>query len=138
MSIPSRVLISSNVYNDNCQLFAYPVSIPSRVLISSNKKLQTALLQIPKVSIPSRVLISSNDLNKLHCKKVSELCQSLQGFSYHLTIDNCSNTISFDECQSLQGFSYHLTLSSLHLETKIKRKVSIPSRVLISSNINKY
>ena len=63
----------------------------------------------------------------------SLVCQSLQGFSYLLTCDsNCGNEYC-SWCQSLQGFSYLLTqLVQFHLV--LGYVVSIPSRVLISSN----
>ena len=61
------------------------------------------------VSIPSRVLISSNS-RFIFFTKNSFTCQSLQGFSYLLTLD-CQHLVILAECQSLQGFSYLLTLS---------------------------
>ena len=112
VSIPSRVLISSNHENDVCVCENYCVSIPSRVLISSNTPLRTdgqdiiERVSIPSrvlissnrkyfyisahiikmVSIPSRVLISSNDDHKIHDTEEYKRCQSLQGFSYLLTV----------------------------------------------------
>ena len=62
-----------------------------------------------EASIPSRVLISSNILTIPAVIGIL-LCQSLQGFSYHLTIDKCTDKLHIIGCQSLQGFSYHLTL----------------------------
>ena len=37
------------------------------------------------------------------------MCQSLQGFSYHLTYTMIIANYLHILCQSLQGFSYHLT-----------------------------
>ena len=87
------------------------MSIPSRVLISSN--LRDAMNNkklVEEVSIPSRVLISSNE----------------NSGGYYVSDDNV--------CQSLQGFSYLLTVDEM-VETTEEIKVSIPSRVLISSNL---
>ena len=61
------------------------------------------------------------------------VCQSLQGFSYLLTYKKALKNKDNITCQSLQGFSYLLT----NIKIIIKEEnimVSIPSRVLISSN----
>ena len=63
------------------------------------------------VSIPSRVLISSNINSDLLDMQALVSCQSLQGFSYLLTLETIQEGIENRMCQSLQGFSYLLTLS---------------------------
>ena len=60
-------------------------------------------------------------------------CQSLQGFSYLLTSIFILSSVSNCKCQSLQGFSYLLTGNELVVRIPADM-VSIPSRVLISSN----
>ena len=60
------------------------MSIPSRVLISSNGLVTPIILVDGIVSIPSRVLISSNR-KELPMSSENKRCQSLQGFSYLLT-----------------------------------------------------
>ena len=86
VSIPSRVLISSNMLinllNDKKKS---TVSIPSRVLISSNNCINLFSADLISVSIPSRVLISSNEKMFDDSYRLPNVCQSLQGFSYHLT-----------------------------------------------------
>ena len=63
------------------------------------------------VSIPSRVLISSNTVAISDLKGNMIACQSLQGFSYLLTVSKLFFRRCWVQCQSLQGFSYLLTLS---------------------------
>ena len=71
------------------------MSIPSRVLISSNCCVATNEDLINEVSIPSRVLISSNRLSfGKGTGKQWKKCQSLQGFSYHLTLSLQSRYLS--------------------------------------------
>ena len=66
-------------------------------------------LKILKVSIPSRVLISSNVVIRGKHGDIGCGCQSLQGFSYLLTILLIPFLSALFWCQSLQGFSYLLT-----------------------------
>ena len=156
MSIPSRVLISSNSIMDRqlvqyllCQSlqgFSYlltlwentiecellNVSIPSRVLISSNPPLKDDDLKLIGVSIPSRVLISSNN-KKMFMMDSDEECQSLQGFSYLLTLE----TQLIIAIMLVSIPSRVLISSNLFKVMRVGIKfyeVSIPSRVLISSN----
>ena len=86
------------------------------------------------MSIPSRVLISSNN-SPFTKQDLDAVCQSLQGFSYLLTTqDWYIKSKKFLVCQSLQGFSYLLTIERNIIAADSSLIVSIPSRVLISSN----
>ncbi len=132
MSIPSRVLISSN----NSKIAREKEYDPCQSLQGFSYLLTRYIYQITSVlpvSIPSRVLISSNN-SPFTKQDLDAVCQSLQGFSYLLTTqDWYIKSKKFLVCQSLQGFSYLLT-NYRNRKYIIKNNVSIPSRVLISSN----
>ena len=84
------------------------------------------------MSIPSRVLISSNISHMTLRTEVTQ-CQSLQGFSYHLTLYKIDNDTWFKvSIPSRVLISSNMLINLLN--DKKKSTVSIPSRVLISSN----
>ena len=136
------------------------MSIPSRVLISSNLKMQfysTISIQCQSLQGFSYLLTNLNRFSSLlwnflcqslqgfsylltglpkYLTRLLGRCQSLQGFSYLLTSIFILSSVSNCKCQSLQGFSYLLTGNELVVRIPADM-VSIPSRVLISSNILK-
>ena len=131
MSIPSRVLISSN----NSKIAREKEYDPCQSLQGFSYLLTRYIYQITSVlpvSIPSRVLISSNN-SPFTKQDLDAVCQSLQGFSYLLTLPVILLDKDDKTCQSLQGFSYLLTQMQASIN-ECSNTVSIPSRVLISSN----
>ena len=134
VSIPSRVLISSNWIAQISNQATGQVSIPSRVLISSNIHLHFIICFQLQVSIPSRVLISSNTVAISDLKGNMIACQSLQGFSYLLTLSLQSRYFSM----LIHHFAGQIHFSLYHpIHTYAKMPFS-PVFMLCAADFTKY
>ena len=134
VSIPSRVLISSNIHLHFIICFQLQVSIPSRVLISSNQEFDNLERYGCDVSIPSRVLISSNTVAISDLKGNMIACQSLQGFSYLLTLSLQSRYFSM----LIHHFAGQIHFSLYHpIHTYAKMPFS-PVFMLCAADFTKY
>ena len=135
VSIPSRVLISSNSITECSWGGIDNVSIPSRVLISSNhcngRNFSGAFY---KVSIPSRVLISSNEWSIIMARENKAVCQSLQGFSYLLTLSLQSRYFSM----LIHHFAGQIHFSLYHPIHTYAKMPFIPVFMLCAADFTKY